>query len=55
MRVNVPLNDQLQAAPSEPADGLGIARTSFEDDWTRWNLATTVTNTAAFAALTVAL
>jgi len=55
MRVNVPLNDQLQAAPSETADGLRLARASFEDVWNRWNLVRTVTNTAAFTALTVAL
>jgi len=55
MRVNVPLNDQLQAAPSETADGLRLARASFEDVWNRWNLVRTVTNTGAFAALAVAL
>lgn len=54
-RVNVPLNNQLQAARTETDEGLWAARTGFEVTWNRWNLVRSVSNTAAFAALAMAL
>lgn len=54
-RLSVPLNVQLQAARTETDEGLRVARTAFEEAWTRWNLVRTLSNTAAFTALAVAL
>lgn len=50
--VNVPLNNEIVAAgaPDQIAD-LAAVRERFEDRWVRWNLARSVTSTAAFAAL----
>jgi len=54
--VNVPLNDQLEAAgqPDRIAD-LGSVRERFEATWVRWNVVRTVVSTAAFGCLAWAL
>lgn len=51
-RGNAPLNEQLAGTPGVDHATL---RTDFEGPWTRLNLARTVTSTAAFGCLTVAL
>jgi uncharacterized membrane protein len=50
-RVNVPLNDALAAAGSDPAR----ARAGFEGTWVRWNVVRAVLSTGAFGCLTWAL
>jgi uncharacterized membrane protein len=54
-RVNVPLNDQLEAAGDvgRIAD-LGAVRSRFEDRWVAWNIARLVANVAAFCCLAIA-
>ena len=53
--VNVPLNDALKAVDPDSAD-LAVARREFnEARWVAWNLARTVTTTAAFGCLAWAL
>lgn len=47
---NVPLNDALDRALADPE----AAREAFESSWVRWNLARTLTSTAALAALATA-
>lgn len=56
MRINVPLNEQLNAAgePDRIAD-LAAVRERFEATWVRWNLVRTLGSTAAFACLAWAL
>ncbi len=56
MRVNVPLNNQLDAAgPVDRIGDLPAVRERFEGPWVRWNLVRTVASVAAFAALVGAL
>jgi uncharacterized membrane protein len=56
MRANVPLNDQLDAAgPPDRIPDLAAVRSGFEDAWVRWNVARTLTCTAAFGCLSWAL
>jgi len=54
--VNVPLNDQLEAAgaPSGIAD-LAAVRARFETSWVRWNVVRAVLSTASFVALAYAV
>ncbi len=54
--VNVPLNDQLEAAggPGRVMD-LATVRERFEARWVRWNVVRAVASTAAFGCLTWAL
>lgn len=54
-RINVPLNDQLNAAVTVNAADFAAARERFEATWVRWNLVRTVACTAAFGCLTWAL
>lgn len=54
-RVSVPLNYRLDVATIETEADLAAARTDFESGWNRWNLARTLTSTAAFGCLIVAL
>jgi uncharacterized membrane protein len=51
-RVNVPLNDALEAAGS--ADPAGV-RARFEGTWMRWNVVRTLLSTGAFGCLAWAL
>lgn len=55
-RVNVPLNDQLEAAGdvARIAD-LRAVRSRFEDRWVAWNIARSVANVAAFCCLAVGI
>jgi uncharacterized membrane protein len=53
--VNVPLNNQLQAAGDVTGQSAPAVRAAFHDRWTRFNTARTVLATAAVIALTVAL
>ncbi|MEU8272329.1 anthrone oxygenase family protein [Sphaerisporangium sp. NPDC049002] len=53
--VNVPLNDQLEAAGSDHALSLAAVRGRFEARWVRWNVVRAVASTAAFGCLTWAL
>lgn len=55
-RVNVPLNEQLDAAgdPDRIAD-LGAVRRHFEDRWVTWNIVRSVVNVAAFCCLSIGL
>ncbi|MFC7546101.1 DUF1772 domain-containing protein [Plantactinospora sp. GCM10030261] len=54
-RVNVPLNNQLDAAgPVDETDPAPV-RARFEARWVRWNLVRTVTSVAAFGCLIGAL
>ncbi|QGN45919.1 DUF1772 domain-containing protein [Micromonospora sp. WMMD558] len=56
MRVNVPLNNRLDAAgPVDRIGDLAAVRERFERPWVRWNLVRTVASAAAFAALLGAL
>jgi uncharacterized membrane protein len=56
MAVNVPLNDELEAAgDADDISDLHAVRARFETAWVRWNLARTIANTAAFLCLCVAL
>ncbi|MFI5953329.1 DUF1772 domain-containing protein [Cryptosporangium sp. NPDC051539] len=54
--VNVPLNDQLNAAgaPDRIAD-LAAVRERFETTWIRWNVLRAVLSTASFVALAYAV
>ena len=52
IRLNVPLNDQLNAAT---LDNTESARTQFEPAWIRWNTIRTATSVAAFGCLVAAL
>jgi uncharacterized membrane protein len=53
---NVPLNNALDAAGDPDTNSnLGAVRQRFENRWVRWNIARTVTSTAASALLVVAL
>jgi uncharacterized membrane protein len=54
--VNIPLNNAIDAAgdPDRNPD-LREVRQAFETRWVRWNVARTVTSTAAFGFLVVAL
>lgn len=54
-RVSVPLNHRLDAAPSATEAEKAAARIGFEARWNRWNLVRTLTSTAAFGCLTIAL
>lgn len=54
-RVNVPLNQRLQTASIASEEDLRAARAGFEVRWNRWNQVRTIANTAAFAALALAL
>jgi uncharacterized membrane protein len=50
--LNVPLNNALDAAGSvDKIADLAAVRADFEDSWVRWNIARTVTSTAALACL----
>jgi uncharacterized membrane protein len=51
---NVPLNRGLDQAPVATGTQRRAARRRFETRWNRWNLARTVTSTAALACLAVA-
>lgn len=55
-RVNVPLNEQLDAAgdPSRITD-LGAVRRQFEDRWVTWNVIRSIVNVAAFAFLAIGI
>jgi uncharacterized membrane protein len=55
-RVNVPLNEQLDAAgdPTGTID-LGAVRQRFEDRWVTWNVIRSIVNVAAFACLAVGI
>jgi uncharacterized membrane protein len=55
-RVNVPLNEQLDAAgdPTRITD-LGAVRQRFEDRWVTWNIVRSAVNVAAFACLAVGI
>jgi uncharacterized membrane protein len=54
--VNVPLNDQLEAAgPVDRITDLAAVRARFETTWVRWNIVRAVLNTAAFGCLAWAL
>lgn len=55
-RVNVPLNEQLDAAgdPAGIAD-LGAVRRRFEDRWVTWNIVRSIANVAAFACLAIGI
>ena len=50
---NVPLNDALAAAVPDSAETYRLAREAFEDPWARWNMARTLTGTAALLLLAV--
>lgn len=50
---NVPRNVRLDAPP--PGQPPSATRAAFERGWVRWNLVRTVTATAAFAALVIAV
>ncbi|TQS44436.1 DUF1772 domain-containing protein [Cryptosporangium phraense] len=54
--VNVPLNDQLNAAgaPDRIAD-LAAVRARFETSWVRWNVLRAVLSTASFVTLASAI
>jgi uncharacterized membrane protein len=54
--INVPLNDQLEAAggPAKIADP-SAARAAFETSWVRWNAVRAVLHTASFVTLVYAL
>ncbi|NJP34833.1 anthrone oxygenase family protein [Micromonospora thermarum] len=52
MRINVPLNNQLDAAgPVDRIGDLAAVRERFEGRWVRWNLVRTAASVAAFGAL----
>jgi uncharacterized membrane protein len=53
-RVNIPLNNELEAAGDQPPDP-GAVRARFEARWVRWHLVRTVALTASFTCLTWAL
>ncbi|WNV88609.1 anthrone oxygenase family protein [Umezawaea sp. Da 62-37] len=54
--VNIPLNNALDAAGDPAAiTDLAAVRTRFETTWVPWNLVRTLTSTAGFACLVVAL
>jgi uncharacterized membrane protein len=54
--VHLPLNAALQAAGEPDRIGdLAAVRERFEARWVRWHLVRTLTSTAAFACLTLAL
>ncbi|MCM0675841.1 DUF1772 domain-containing protein [Micromonospora phytophila] len=56
MGVNVPLNDQLDAAgPVDRIADLAAVRERFEATWVRWNLVRTISSSFAFACLIAAL
>ncbi|MEU6072253.1 anthrone oxygenase family protein [Micromonospora sp. NPDC047074] len=56
MRLNVPLNDRLEAAgPVDRITDLAEVRGWFERAWVRWNLVRTLSSVAAFACLIAAL
>lgn len=50
---NVPRNQELDRAPIDTVQQQRIARERFEARWNRWNLACTVTSTAALTMLTI--
>ncbi|PWW59493.1 anthrone oxygenase family protein [Actinokineospora spheciospongiae] len=56
MGINIPLNDQLEAA-GLPTDLNELARVrgAFEDPWNKWHLVRTIANVLAFGALAGAL
>ncbi|WP_020580353.1 DUF1772 domain-containing protein [Actinopolymorpha alba] len=57
-RVNVPLNNELEAAGDTDTDsdaGLAAARAGFEGTWVRWNVVRAVAATAGFGCLVGAL
>ena len=55
-RVNVPLNNQLATAHADETETDHTAvRAGFEPRWNRWNHVRTLTSTAAFTCLVVAL
>jgi uncharacterized membrane protein len=54
--VNVPLNDQLDAAgPVDRITDLAAVRARFETTWVRWNIVRAVLNTAALGCMSWAL
>jgi uncharacterized membrane protein len=54
--VNVPLNDQLNAAgPVDRITDLAAVRARFETTWVRWNIVRAALNAAAFGCLSWAL
>jgi uncharacterized membrane protein len=55
--VNVPLNDAIKTAgqPDRIGDLADVRRRFNQAKWSAWNLVRTLTSTAAFACLTVAL
>jgi uncharacterized membrane protein len=54
--VNVPLNDQLEAAGApDRVPGLAAVREHFETAWVRWNIARALISAAALACLAWAL
>ena len=55
--VNVPLNDAIKAAgqPDRIGDLTDVRRQFDQAKWSAWNLVRTLTSTAAFVCLTVAL
>ena len=49
---NVPLNNAMDAAgPIDQSSDLAAVREPFETTWVRWNIARTVTSTAALGCL----
>ncbi|MGH3647215.1 MAG: DUF1772 domain-containing protein [Micromonosporaceae bacterium] len=55
-RVNVPLNNQLDAAGAvDEISDVSAVRARFEATWVRWNLVRAAANTAAFGCLLWAL
>ncbi|MEU5943974.1 anthrone oxygenase family protein [Micromonospora sp. NPDC047465] len=56
VRLNVPLNDRLEAAgPVDRIGDLAEVRAWFEVAWVRWNMVRTLSSVAAFACLIGAL
>ncbi|ANJ28339.1 DUF1772 domain-containing protein [Agromyces aureus] len=53
--VNVPLNNALDAAPSDDARQRADARDRFEQRWNRWNHVRAATSIAAFVLLVFAV
>jgi uncharacterized membrane protein len=54
-RVNVPLNNELDAANLDQLANPADLRARFESTWVRWNVIRALLNTAAFGSLCYAL